>query len=725
MADEFDAYQPCPCGSGKKIKFCCQAILGDMLKIGEMKADGQIALALQALEALDKKNVRESSSRAWIKSDKALMLLAESRFAEAGRAVDEALAEMPEHSISLVIHAILALYANGYPGAMRDVYKALQAVDAGSSKLAGRLAAAVAELVGMQGHFLSSVEYLSLALHLNQDDERSRKAAAEIVCAAYIPYPLRVRYRLAALPAEVAADDKLRALGETALQLAGQGVFSDAAKAFGQIARQHPNSGDVWWNVALCHAWAGEDPLAAEAFKAAAANRTDVESAADCLLLSRLLARPADATRIGHLKQSFKVSSVSRLLSTLDRQPRCIRSQLSSDDEYEDSSSRLAAIYGLIDRDLPTAPPDEWTLDDVPRVLGKLSVFDTPADEADGETAGSALLVCDGRDRLVELNQWLAVAPELAIDGQARDIGGIRPELRALIVPLYLPPGLSPANSDRLLTERWRRIVEEIWPNTPQETLQQKTPLQAAAVPELRTALVAAVVAFEVFAEQDGSQLDTEALRARLGLPPCPTIEISADEEPLSRTVLELRRLDLAKLSDSQLRRVSNMWSRLDVDAWAEPSLREMVSRPSLADKIDLPASYMELAELARRRHDIEQGLELIQQGRDASRAGRAPLDIMLLWEVEELVFRAKNPDDPKVAELAANLWNYYRPKLPEAALMIESLLKRMNLPGPWNSAAEPAPGGALEAAGVSTGIWTPEAQAPAGEPSKLWLPGS
>ena len=33
MASTLDVYQLCPCGSGKKIKFCCQNILADMEKV--------------------------------------------------------------------------------------------------------------------------------------------------------------------------------------------------------------------------------------------------------------------------------------------------------------------------------------------------------------------------------------------------------------------------------------------------------------------------------------------------------------------------------------------------------------------------------------------------------------------------------------------------------------------------------------------------------------------
>ena len=76
-------------------------------------------------------------------------------------------------------------------------------------------------------------------------------------------------------------------------------------------------------------------------------------------------------------------------------------------------------------------------------------------------------------------------------------------------------------------------------------------------------------------------------------------------------------------------------------------------------------------------------------------------------------------------AELASTLWNYYRPKLPNAAELIVGMLNQLHLTGPWNSAAglaqEPE---ALAAAAPGEGLWTPDAPAAGGETSKLWLPG-
>ena len=47
-----DAYSPCPCGSGKKIKFCCKDLLGDLQKIERMLEGEQYMACLAHIERL-------------------------------------------------------------------------------------------------------------------------------------------------------------------------------------------------------------------------------------------------------------------------------------------------------------------------------------------------------------------------------------------------------------------------------------------------------------------------------------------------------------------------------------------------------------------------------------------------------------------------------------------------------------------------------------------------
>ena len=51
-----DLYDPCPCGSGKKFKWCCQPIYADIEKAFRQDDDGQHDAALQTLDNLAKEH---------------------------------------------------------------------------------------------------------------------------------------------------------------------------------------------------------------------------------------------------------------------------------------------------------------------------------------------------------------------------------------------------------------------------------------------------------------------------------------------------------------------------------------------------------------------------------------------------------------------------------------------------------------------------------------------
>ena len=253
MPGEIDVYKLCPCGSGKKLKFCCQAIVTDMVKVAELQQSHQYQAALTLLDAVDKKvQPRDTWSRAWVRTTKAFLLFSLGQVEEPRAMVEEVLDELPEHPLALAVNGVLALAADGYPAAMRPVYRAFQKSAADQPHLTSHLAMALAQLMMAKGYFLATRQYLNLAVRFDPQNEDAVEAFLEFVRDPRFPWPLRDGYGLAPL----AGGDHLKPQFEQAVKLAFLGCFSDAAKAFGGVARQDPKQPGLWWNIALCHAWA-------------------------------------------------------------------------------------------------------------------------------------------------------------------------------------------------------------------------------------------------------------------------------------------------------------------------------------------------------------------------------------------------------------------------------------------------------------------------------------
>ena len=88
-----DVYDLCPCGSGKKLKFCCAGIIDEMTKINRLQANDQPRQALAAIEKIEKANPENP----WVGTVHAEILLSLGQVDEAQSRLDHLLKHHPDH----------------------------------------------------------------------------------------------------------------------------------------------------------------------------------------------------------------------------------------------------------------------------------------------------------------------------------------------------------------------------------------------------------------------------------------------------------------------------------------------------------------------------------------------------------------------------------------------------------------------------------------------------
>ncbi|MEZ5951543.1 MAG: tetratricopeptide repeat protein [Planctomycetaceae bacterium] len=96
-----DPYSLCPCGSGKKLKFCCTDIVNDMLKALQLHEGGQSRAALKILQKLH----AQEPGRAWPATSLAGILLFLEEPAQAREALVALLQDTPDHPLGRVLDA--------------------------------------------------------------------------------------------------------------------------------------------------------------------------------------------------------------------------------------------------------------------------------------------------------------------------------------------------------------------------------------------------------------------------------------------------------------------------------------------------------------------------------------------------------------------------------------------------------------------------------------------
>ena len=121
MANALDPYSYCPCGSGKKLKFCCQDLASEIQRIHEMLEGGQRAAALEYIESLEKK----FPDRAYLVTTKALLQSILGSDDKAAATLEDFLSRHPGHPVALAEQAVVTAARHGALAGIQPLQRAM------------------------------------------------------------------------------------------------------------------------------------------------------------------------------------------------------------------------------------------------------------------------------------------------------------------------------------------------------------------------------------------------------------------------------------------------------------------------------------------------------------------------------------------------------------------------------------------------------------------------
>ncbi len=706
----FDPYAPCPCGSGKKLKFCCQAIADDMDRINRLIENQQLRAALHQLESLD----RRQPQNEWITTTRALILI-ETGDAVAARDILKAwLATHPDAEFALCLFATAQLQAEGYDAAKKSIQKAFQRGAKVFPALVSGLAGAMAAVMDERRQPLAVRECLSLALRFAADRDRQELfiRLLEFDNSEDVYYPLRSLHPLPSVnvPEEHDKDYK------RALKWAMIGSWDLAADALTGLADKLPELTDLRRSAGLCRAWDGDDRRASQALHQAALQSSDFPVAVECEVLAQLLDLEHSPVTQAFLATDGEVPSVSRLLSILDQQPRLVRQPVRPNPQEQTLTP--SALYQILDRPALTATDvPTLTRDSLPNVWGQVVIYDANKDQpAKLVLSGMGGTPFDGaldilRTAAGEQIAWASEPPETLYE--------MPQELWRFGWQWNFPPKTPLSRRQELERQQWSEILTDRWPNQSQAVLGGKSPREAAQDPALRTAVTAAVYVLDAVCEQRKHSLDVAAMFQRLGLEPLPPLTLSSDSQPNSLSLLQLQRLTIPALTDAQLSSVLNRAMLIHHDGFLQPVLEEALKRPACLPNLELPRVYQTLADLCAQHGDLNDAYRWIDEARRQTLGDHPPFEAVWQWDLRELMLRLTTPSDPALRPLIQKFAVYYGPKVPQLRTYLELILEEAGLESPWSGGGLVSP----ELAGAGA-VWSPgQEAAPAGS-SKLWLPG-
>jgi hypothetical protein len=727
-----DAYQPCPCGIDKKIKFCCGTeILDDLAKIEEALAGEQRLGALDLCNRL----LAQKPDRPCLLMHKATVQMALQELDACRETVTHLLKVAPDNPGGLAIGAMLDCQEGNAQDAVDKLQSALEAQQGKLIPVVYEALGIVARTLDAVGEPLAAQTYAVFQAAASQGKDRNAVLnLLELEASGQIPLAIHGMTGLVPAPSGGPLSKPGRAEFEAALHQADIGCWRAAAVKFEALAKRESNEPAIWRNMSVCKLRVLDNRGAIAALRRFAGMASvPRDDAVEAEALAQYLSEPSDVDTLPDMMVTYGVTDGQALREHLLSSKRVQSVPFNPAHFRERDEPPPLAMFLLLDREIP-ADSKNLSRDNIPKVLGEVLLYgketDRPArvEFTTTKTADYEAKIKHLRDAL---GQW---AGEKTAEEEAGRVAAVS---AALAINWRFPDDTPMDERKRLMQEHRMQTLLSIWPNLPMGVLDGKSPRQAVADPAGQIRVQAIVLQMDLAEPVENP--DYNRLRRSLGLPALETIDPTGVRVELLSPARQTR-LDIAKLTDEQLIAV---YRRAVVTA-APRLLRkiglEIVLRPSL--DIDKQIDKSEVYDiLSRMALSADEAVGFLVKAQEIAKTkGRSPARYLLA----ELPYRLQRGEEQESRRIL-NLLTTKHGNEPGVQQALVNLLAQLGLvrvdpatgrpvmaiPSGAVAGAAPTPLGAAAAeaeasAPAPSALWTPDQAAGSGAQgkSKLWLPG-
>ena len=714
-----DPYQPCPCGSEKKLKFCCGADVSHELEKIQQAMEGEQRLA--ALDHINKLLATHPKVPSALMY-KAIVELSLGEIEPAKQSTAKLREVAPANPAGLGLSAILDCQEGNVLEAIGQVQEALE-------KTPGRIHHLVYQAIGTLGRALFATgEVLAARAHLTYQvrvtqgkEEQAFSAMMEIDASGQVPLVAHTFADLLPPPVESTLSAAGMAEFKNALQDAGNGCFQAAAKKFESIAASEPNEPAVWRNLGTLLVNLAEDDIASAIFqKYAAFASVPRDEAIEAEALAQFLAMNGEDYQVPETTVTFTISDAPALKEAWAGNKQLQVIQLRPEDlQLAEGEPPPQSAYFALDRPIPATGVD-ITRDAIPRVLGEILFYGRQTDR-DARIEFTAPKLADFAERVSAVRAL--IGSHLQGEPTEEAVGFANRNAAILAVNWRFPDDTPEEQRKNLILEQRRHLLLNVLPEAPQASLEGKSLRQGAADPALQNKALATILLMDLAQPQEEPIFNE--LRRTLGLPELGEFEVSGKRLQLI-SLAQLCRVDPKKLSDDELMQAFTRGTLVSCRRIVQKVGREIVDRPSL-DKVANKEDVFEI--LSRQSNDPAETLELLIKAQEwATARGRSPARFLL----QEIPLRLLRGEQAEFTRIMDTLRSRHMNE-PGIAQGLYMMLAQLGLirpqGGPGGMPAGGAPGGmpmpGAAAPVAQAGVWTPNQPAAAEQPkSKLWLPG-
>ncbi len=704
-----DPYALCPCGSGKKLKFCCSDLVGEIEKIHRMIEGEQPRAALRHVE----QTLASYPDRASLLDLKASLELSLEETEAAQKTVQAFVKKHAESPTAHACEALLLTESGDARGAVRSLQKALSYVERDMPLRVYEAMGAVGGALLEAGHVLAAQAHLWLHAALApKEDTRSREVLAALHHYSGLPLLLRDQVTLRPAP----SDAPWKAEAEQATRLANNGKWQQAVGIIDKLGGQYGADPILVYNRALLGGWLADDRALVAGLHAYAQLEVPLDDAVEAEAIAQLLDPDLKEKPLDSVVQAYDVSNLDALIERLLSDKRVQAFEMDPALFAKNDQPRPRHTYVLLDRAMPQTGVD-MRREDAPRMAGILAIYGRQTDR--GERLEITIDKGPAYDATTSALQEIA-GDSLGEMSEERVVGAVSPTDQALNWRWQLPRDTPPDLRRQLMDEERRVAILERWPELSNPALSGKSAREAAQDPSMKIPLLAAILILEQGSNTDRDTDTIAELRQSLNLPQPESIE-AGTQSSLNLPLVRIGRLQIGSLSDDDLVTLYHRAVMASAGGATALLAQEAVRRPSVASRIPPSDAYRRLVSVER---DPGRALAIIEEARAHSRSAgesTAPWDLAEL----ELHITSGNPEEARQALTRIEAEHRNDPDVAAALyrLLYQTGVIPEEMPAHPHAREEmPAAVGAVPDAGGR--IWTPDSERPTtGGKSALWTP--
>ncbi len=621
-----DPYISCPCGSGKKFKWCCAPYYPEVEKALALEQQAQHEAALAAMKDLTAKHGDKPAVWGYY----AQFLYNAGMPEQAEEAVSQALKVNPNFGMAHFLRAQFRENEGELIGSLLLFRRAADAYDPEAHDALTTVYLKIYQHETMLNRPVAARAALERAVHLQPADPEIREQLeGEFGDESPLPVAARKKYLFRPTAKPVSSD-------------LATGRLDDARKAFEQLTALTPDDPAAWFNLGVVLAWIGEQPKAVGALHKSIELETDDHRAEEAGALIEVLScghgMEADTDHLAHgfVMPIREPNAIIQLLQSWSKagKIRGVR-----------SNPEAGVLMGLIVEELPSLlAVGSATL---ARVAAKMVI-----------AQGVVRVSHPNRESVAKVADELRTELQLAVESPQETTTPISfgdVTLEALAQPVQTTD-LNAAESK--LRDHARNFFENIWIHRPLKALAGNSPLDAVGSSMLRKRVFGVVKFMEdcLMAVQPHKQIGEEvvpietynfdSLRHKLGLeyvsaePPKvnvppepeapalaakphdtpPSIAAGTTEGPKKREITslnagELAGLDVAAMSVDELEQAMRAALKLDAKELAVAFAQAGVLKPFDPTKPDRYPLYAAAITGASVAGELPRAVELVEQG--------------------------------------------------------------------------------------------------------------